>query len=113
MLHSLDVDVSVLDERPLTIKFSIELGILAFSIIVDCSLFINFCSQRLDKANIGVYSSLVIFIHPSLFFVEATKVLLEVQQLVLKDLVVALALPEIICFLHELGDYPLLLCGSS
>ncbi len=67
----------------------------------------------MDKTDVGVDSRLVILIHASFVFIQATEILLHVHQLVLQDLIVTLSLPKISCFFHKLGDHTLLLRGLA
>ena len=113
MLHPLDVDVSLGDESPLSIKFCIELSVLSLSLIVNLFLLVNLGPQSLDEADVAIDSGLVVLIHPSFVFVETAEILLQVQQLILKTVVVPFALSQLSCLGHELGDETLLLGGSS
>ena len=113
MLYSLDVNVSVRDECPLSIQFSVQLSVLAFALIVDRLLLINLCTQGLDETDVTINSSLVVFIHPAFVFVEAAKVLLQIQQLILQCMVVSLSLSEFSSLSHELCNKSLFLSLRS
>ena len=80
MLDSLDIDVAVGNEGPLTVKLCVELRVLAFTVVVDGALLIDFGAQSLDEADVCVDARLVVFIHTALFFVQAPKILLHVHQ---------------------------------
>ena len=85
---------------------------MTLPIVVNSALFIDLRSESLDEANVGIDTRLVVFIHPALIFVESSEVLLQVHQLVLKQLVVSLSLSEAGSFLHQLCDHSFLLSRS-
>lgn len=99
----------------MAIKFSVQFTILFLTIVIDGSLFIDLSSQRLYESNVCIYTGLVVLIHSTFVLIQASKVLFEVQQLVLQYLVVTFALSKLICFLHELCDHSLFLswCTST
>ena len=85
---------------------------MTLPVVVNGALFIDLRSESLDEANVGVDTRLVVFVHPTLIFVESSEVLLQVHQLVLKQLVVSLSLSKAGSFLHQLCDHSFLLSGS-
>ena len=110
--NPLNVNVTVRDHTPLAIKLGIEFSVVLFTVVINRTLFIDFGSERLDEANVGVNTRLVIVIHAALVLVQTSEVLLEVKQLVLEDLVVTLTLSELVCLGHQLSDHSFLLGRS-
>ena len=108
VLHTLDVHVAVADELALAVQLRVELGVLPLAVVVDRALLVDLGAQRLDEADVCIDSRLVVLVHPALLFVEAAEILLQVDQLVLQRLVIALALPQIGRLLHQLRNHALL-----
>ena len=108
VLHTLDVHVTVADLLALAVQLRVELGILPLAVVVDRALLVDLGAQRLDEADVCIDSRLVVLVHPALLFVEAAKILLQVNQLILQRLVIALALPQFGRLLHKLCDHALL-----
>jgi len=54
VLHALDVDVTIRNQSPLSVQFSVQLSVLAFAVVVDGTLFVDFGSKGLDKTDVGV-----------------------------------------------------------
>ena len=54
MLDSLNINIAVGNECPLAVKFRVELGILPLTVVIDRPLLIDFGSESLDEADVGV-----------------------------------------------------------
>ena len=76
VLDTLDVDVAICNELPLTVKLCVQFSILTFTVVVNRPLFVNFGPKSLNEPDIGVDSGLVVLIHAAFVFIEATEVLL-------------------------------------
>lgn len=109
MLYTLDIDIAVANELPLSVKFSVELSVLALAVVVDSTLLVDFRSERLDETNVRINTRLVIFVHSTFVLVETAKVLLQVHQLVLELLIVSLSCSQLRRFFHQLSDHTFLL----
>ena len=107
MLDPLNVDVAVADELALPVQLRVQLGVLALAVVVDGALLVDLGAQRLDEADVGVHSRLVVLIHSALLFVETTEILLQIDELVLQRLVIALALSQLGRFFHQLRNHAL------
>ena len=105
MSDSLNVDVSLADELALSVELRVELGVLAFAIVIDRALLVNLRSQSLNESDASINARLVVLVHASLVFVESTEILFKVQQLVLEGFVISLSSAKICCLAHKLRNH--------
>jgi hypothetical protein len=54
VLDSLNINIAIGNECPLTVKFRVELSILPLTVVIDRPLFIDFGSESLDEADVGI-----------------------------------------------------------
>lgn len=101
-LESRDLNVSAVERLLLHVQLRIEVGVLLLSINEETLLIINFLSEGRDHRDVGFNSALIIILHSSLVVSYSVKVLLQVQEIVLQNLVFSLPLSKLHCFLSEL-----------
>ena len=80
---------------------------------MNVPLLVNVGTQSLNEPNVTLHTRLVVVVHSSFLFSQASERLLKVQQLVLKSPVVPLLLSKILCLLTQLSDEALLVGGAS
>jgi hypothetical protein len=101
-LESRDLNVSAVEGLLLHVQLSVKVGVLLLSINEETLLIINFLSEGRDHIDVGFNSALIIILHSSLVVSYSVKVLLQVQEVVLQNLVFSLPLSKLHSFLSEL-----------
>jgi hypothetical protein len=101
-LESRDLNVSAVEGLLLHVQLSVKVGVLLLSINEETLLIINFLSEGRDHIDVGFNSALIIILHSSLVVSYSVKVLLQVQEVVLQNLVFSLPLSKLHSFLSKL-----------
>lgn len=113
MASTLNVNVAVCNQSALTVQLRVQFCILSFAVIVDGALLVNFASKCLNKSDVAVDATFVVFVHASFVFVQTAKVLLQIEQVVLQRAVVSLPIPQVGSLLHQLRNQAFFLCRGS
>ena len=108
MLRSLNINVLFVECSSLSIKLTVEIGILLLSISEDVSLFFSFFSEISNKSIVRFKSCTEVLLSTTLFFINAIEWLFELKKLILQISIVSLLGSEFLSFLSEL-DYGLFL----
>lgn len=102
--QSRNLCVSRVQDILLGVKFSIQIGILLLSVNEQALLIIDFLSQSRNHVDVYLNSALVVVLHSSLLIGDSVEVLLQGEQLILKELVFSLPLSELHGFCSQLSN---------
>ena len=103
-----DLGVSAVEDVLLRVELSVQIGVLLFAVDQQVLLIIDFLAEGADHVDIGLDTTFVVVLHAALLVGDAVEVLLESEQLVLEELVLALSGPEFHGLSAELGDQTIL-----
>lgn len=95
-----DLGVPRVQDVLLSVELCIEVSVLLLSVDEQTLLIIDLLSQGRDHIDVYLNSTLVVIFHSSLFIGNSVEVLLQGEELILKQLVFSLSLSE----LHGLGS---------
>lgn len=95
------------------VQLSVEVRVLAFTLVVDTALLVDLSPQVLDETDVAINPGLVVFVHTALFFIETAEILFHCEQSVLQSAVVPLPLPQVSGLLHQLCNQSFLLGGRT
>jgi hypothetical protein len=94
--------MSAIESIFLRIQFSVEVGVLLFSVDQEVLLVIYFLSQSLNHIDINFNSASVVFLHSAFLISYSIEALFKIQELVLKIFVVPLSLSKVHGLLSQL-----------
>ena len=103
-----DFRMSDVENVLLGVELSVQIGILLFAVDQQVLLIIDLLAESADHVDVGLDATFVVILHATLLVGDAIEVLLESEQLVLEELVLALSGPEFHGLSTELGDQPIL-----
>ena len=94
------------------VQFSVEVGILLFTINQKVLLVVDFLSQGADHVDVDLNPGSIVVLHSALFISGPVECLLKIKKLILKILVLPLSSSEVHSLLSELGHKPVLVILS-
>lgn len=111
--QSRNLCVSRVQDIFLGVKFSVQISILLLSVNEQALLIIDFLSQSRNHVDVYLNSTLVVVLHSSLLIGDSVEVLLQGEQLILKELVFSLPLSELHGFCSQLSNEPVFVILSN